>query len=95
MSVRTTALVGDSELPTLSHTLVHALTSWAHSKRSLDIVHDASGVLRPHRITLLLGPPSSGKSTFMKALAGRYKRGGDLKVRALLGGEGVCVCVCV
>ncbi len=33
------------------------------------------------RLTLLLGPPGAGKTTLMKALAG--KLGGDVKVRGI------------
>ena len=46
----------------------------------LVILDSISGVLKPGRITLLLGPPSSGKSTLLKALSGRLEHSG-LKVR--------------
>ncbi|KAK9131815.1 hypothetical protein Scep_011343 [Stephania cephalantha] len=39
-------------------------------RRSLTILDDVSGLVKPKRMTLLLGPPSSGKSTLLKALAG-------------------------
>jgi ABC-type multidrug transport system ATPase subunit len=39
-------------------------------KRKLVILDSISGVLKPGRLTLLLGPPSSGKSTLLKALSG-------------------------
>lgn len=87
MSVETNALVGDKELPTLPHSVSHAFLSWTEPKRPLSIVHDASGILRPGRLTLILGPPSSGKTTFMKALVGRYRHSSDLKVRAAGEGE--------
>jgi len=41
---------------------------------SFHILKDLRGVLLPGRLTLLLGPPGSGKSSFLKALAGRVKR---------------------
>ncbi|XP_030552874.1 ABC transporter G family member 32 isoform X2 [Rhodamnia argentea] len=48
-------------------------------KRSkLTILHNISGIIRPSRLTLLLGPPSSGKTTLLLALAGRLKK--DLQV---------------
>jgi ABC-type multidrug transport system ATPase subunit len=34
------------------------------------ILQNISGVLKPGRLTLLLGPPGGGKSIFMKALCG-------------------------
>ena len=39
----------------------------------LKILDNVSGVLQPGRLTLLLGPPSSGKSTLLKALSGRLE----------------------
>ena len=38
--------------------------------------------------TLLLGPPGSGKSTYLQALAGRLKRSHSLQVRAGAGLRG-------
>ncbi|KAM0890720.1 hypothetical protein ACQ4PT_026875 [Festuca glaucescens] len=38
---------------------------------TLDILKDVSGAVRPSRMTLLLGPPSSGKTTLLLALAGK------------------------
>lgn len=37
----------------------------------LTILGDVSGAVRPSRMTLLLGPPSSGKTTLLLALAGK------------------------
>ena len=42
-------------------------------KRKLHILRGVSGELLPGRMALLLGPPSSGKSTLLKALGGRLK----------------------
>ncbi|MBA0700836.1 hypothetical protein Goari_022188, partial [Gossypium aridum] len=38
---------------------------------NLTILKDVSGVIKPSRMTLLLGPPSSGKTTLLLALAGK------------------------
>ncbi|MBA0807576.1 hypothetical protein Gohar_023374, partial [Gossypium harknessii] len=38
---------------------------------NLTILKDASGVIKPSRMTLLLGPPSSGKTTLLLTLAGK------------------------
>ncbi|KAM0033422.1 putative ABC-type xenobiotic transporter [Helianthus debilis subsp. tardiflorus] len=39
-------------------------------KKHITILDDVSGVVKPRRMTLLLGPPSSGKTTLLLALAG-------------------------
>jgi ABC-type multidrug transport system ATPase subunit len=41
------------------------------------ILDDISIVLRPGKMYLVLGPPGSGKSTFLRAIAGRLKVGKD------------------
>jgi len=41
------------------------------NKRNITILKNVNGVLKPSRMTLLLGPPSSGKSTLMRALTGK------------------------
>lgn len=63
------------------------------TKHHLTILKGVTGVLKPGRLTLLLGPPSSGKSVLLKALAGllRDKTNTDgLEVcgRGQRGGEG-------
>ena len=42
-------------------------------RRKLHILRGLSGELLPGRMALLLGPPSSGKSTLLKALGGRLE----------------------
>ncbi|CAI7732467.1 unnamed protein product [Closterium sp. NIES-54] len=77
--------VGTRALPTLlnftRNSLAAALRSLRvvpDSRRPYPILHGCSGVLRPGRMTLLLGPPGSGKSTLMQALAGCHDK--SLKV---------------
>jgi ABC-type multidrug transport system ATPase subunit len=48
------------------------------NKRTINILQDVSGIIKPSRMTLLLGPPSSGKSTLMRALTGKLDK--NLKV---------------
>uniref|UniRef100_A0A3N7EU48 ABC transporter domain-containing protein n=1 Tax=Populus trichocarpa TaxID=3694 RepID=A0A3N7EU48_POPTR len=40
-------------------------------RTKLTILKDAYGLIKPSRMTLLLGPPSSGKTTLLLALAGK------------------------
>ena len=56
-------------------------------RRRLVILDGVSGVLHPGRMTLLLGPPSSGKSTLLKVLAGLQASDRNLKVRLVLVGQ--------
>ncbi|RHZ00591.1 hypothetical protein DYB35_012149, partial [Aphanomyces astaci] len=65
---------GKHDLPTLWN---HAKTSFVglcNRKHSVtkDIVHPVTGVLKPSTMTLVLGQPGSGKSSFMQALAGMF-----------------------
>ncbi|KAK7291743.1 hypothetical protein RIF29_07126 [Crotalaria pallida] len=45
---------------------------------NVSILNDVSGIIKPSRLTLLLGPPGCGKTTFLKALAGKLEQ--SLKV---------------
>ncbi len=49
------------------------------TKKRINILSGLSGTIKPGRLMLLLGPPSSGKTTLLKALAGKL-RGTGLKV---------------
>ena len=49
-------------------------------KRKMAVLNNLSGVVRPGRMTLLLGPPAAGKSTLLKALAGKLAHNGGLQV---------------
>ncbi|KAK9830492.1 hypothetical protein WJX72_012062 [[Myrmecia] bisecta] len=52
-------------------------------KRPFRILKGLNGILRPGRLTLLLGPPGSGRSTLLKALAGQLEHDKAIRV----GGE--------
>ncbi|CAI0473623.1 unnamed protein product [Linum tenue] len=52
-------------------TILDGLHLLPNRKKHLTILSDVSGVVKPGRLTLLLGPPSSGKTTLLLALAGR------------------------
>ncbi|KAF6142774.1 hypothetical protein GIB67_023256 [Kingdonia uniflora] len=78
LQIEADCYIGDRALPTLLNTSINLAESFlglfgvGFAKRSkLTILKDVSGIIRPSRMALLLGPPSSGKSTFLLALAGK------------------------
>ncbi|PWA46848.1 plant PDR ABC transporter associated [Artemisia annua] len=78
LSVDVDCHVGERALPTLTNTarnivegLLAKLGISFSEKAKLQILKDASGILKPGRMALLLGPPSSGKTSLLLALAGR------------------------
>ncbi|XP_071711095.1 ABC transporter G family member 36-like [Rutidosis leptorrhynchoides] len=86
LSIEADCYIGDRALPSLINTLRNLGESLLGSlgisfaeKTKLTILKDASGIIKPSRMALLLGPPSSGKTTLLLALAGKLDPG--LKVR--------------
>ncbi|XP_012076642.1 pleiotropic drug resistance protein 1 [Jatropha curcas] len=84
LNVEAEAYIGSRALPTIFNFSVNLLEGFLNylrifpsKKEPLSILHDVSGIIKPRRMTLLLGPPSSGKTTLLLALAG--KLGKDLK----------------
>ncbi|DAZ92658.1 TPA: hypothetical protein N0F65_001618 [Lagenidium giganteum] len=63
-----------SELPTLANAVKHSFAKLSAKKNVVrkTILNNVSGVFEPGTITLVLGQPSSGKSTLMKVLSGRF-----------------------
>ncbi|KAM3375327.1 ABC transporter G family member 32 isoform X2 [Capsicum galapagoense] len=77
--------VGSRALPTIpnfvfnmTETFLRQLRIFPSRRKKLSILNDISGFIRPSRLTLLLGPPSSGKTTLLLALAGRLDK--NLKI---------------
>jgi ABC-type multidrug transport system ATPase subunit/ABC-type multidrug transport system permease subunit len=62
------------ELPTLTHAIKTAALKLSAKKHVVHktILRSFSGVFEPGTITLVLGQPSSGKSSLMKVLSGRF-----------------------
>ncbi|KAL9370561.1 hypothetical protein Peur_035701 [Populus x canadensis] len=85
LSVEGEAYVGTRALPTLLNTTLNAVEGVAQmvglspsKKRAVKILQDVKGIVKPSRMSLLLGPPGSGKTTLLKALAGKLDN--DIKV---------------
>ncbi|KAL5228851.1 hypothetical protein ABZP36_017116 [Zizania latifolia] len=77
--------VGNSGFPTVLNSIINTLEEAGNAlhllpnrKQTMPILHDVSGIIKPRRMALLLGPPGSGKTTLLLALAGRLDK--DLKV---------------
>ncbi|KAJ6715280.1 ABC TRANSPORTER G FAMILY MEMBER 29-LIKE [Salix viminalis] len=78
--------IGSRALPTLPNAARNMVESALGviginlaARTKLRILKDASGIIKPSRMALLLGPPSSGKTTLLLALAGKLDP--SLKVR--------------
>ncbi|KAG6383670.1 hypothetical protein SASPL_156567 [Salvia splendens] len=78
LTVEADCFVGDRALPTLintarniGETALGCIGIRLAQKTKLTILKDVSGIIKPSRMTLLLGPPSSGKTTLLLALAGK------------------------
>ncbi|XP_076900742.1 pleiotropic drug resistance protein 3-like isoform X4 [Bidens hawaiensis] len=68
-------LVHGKPLPTLWNSFQSLLSTGLTSKQAkITILKDVSGVIKPGRMTLLLGPPGSGKTTLLKALSGNLNK---------------------
>ncbi|XP_012089672.2 pleiotropic drug resistance protein 2 [Jatropha curcas] len=85
LSVEGDAYVGTRALPTLVNVAMNTIEGilgflriFPSKKRVVKILHDVSGIVKPSRMTLLLGPPASGKTTLLQALAGKMDK--DLRV---------------
>ncbi|AES81585.2 drug resistance transporter-like ABC domain protein [Medicago truncatula] len=78
LNINAEARVGSRSLPTFTNFMVNIVEGMLNSlhvlpsrKQHLNILKDVSGIIKPSRMTLLLGPPSSGKTTLLLALAGK------------------------
>ncbi|GAB4817617.1 hypothetical protein N2152v2_004663 [Parachlorella kessleri] len=88
MSVLVRLTVGDRTVPSLTATVSRRveplMRTVGRGARRTDfaIIERTSGIIRPGVFTLLLGPPGSGKSTFLKALAGQHTKGSHIRIHA-------------
>ncbi|KAL5709532.1 ABC transporter G member 39 [Ranunculus cassubicifolius] len=85
LNISAQAYIGGRALPTIFNVCVNLLEGLLSSlhvlksrKTKLSILSDVSGIIKPGRMTLLLGPPGSGKTTLLLALSGKLDS--DLEV---------------
>ncbi|KAJ0988003.1 hypothetical protein J5N97_006359 [Dioscorea zingiberensis] len=69
--------------------LLHYLHVLPSRKRQITILDGISGVIKPRRMTLLLGPPGSGKTTLLLALAGKLDSNLKVSGRITYNGHGM------
>ncbi|XP_061350153.1 pleiotropic drug resistance protein 2-like isoform X1 [Gastrolobium bilobum] len=81
LSIEGDAYIGTRALPTLLNSTLNAVEGvlgciklLPFKKRVVEILKDVSGIVKPSRMTLLLGPPGSGKTTLLQALAGKMDK---------------------
>ncbi|KAK7337204.1 hypothetical protein VNO77_17767 [Canavalia gladiata] len=81
LSVEGDVYVGRRALPTLLNVTLNILESILglfrlvpSKKRNIHILKDVSGIIKPSRLALLLGPPGAGKTTLLLTLAGKLDR---------------------
>ncbi|KAE8710896.1 Pleiotropic drug resistance protein 2 [Hibiscus syriacus] len=81
LSVEGDVYVGSRALPTLLNTTLNIIESilglvrlLPSKKRKIEILKDVSGIIKPSRMTLVLGPPGSGKTTLLQVLVGKLDR---------------------
>ncbi|CAN1134900.1 ABC transporter G family member 39 [Linum perenne] len=84
LSVDGEVYVGSRALPTLFNAAINTVEAVLglirlapSKKRKIQILQDISGIVKPSRMTLLLGPPGAGKTTMLRAIAGKLDS--DLK----------------
>ncbi|KAG4187653.1 hypothetical protein ERO13_A08G114650v2 [Gossypium hirsutum] len=94
LKVKAEAYIGSRALPSFFNFFINYLKSILYGlhllssrKKHLFILRDVSGIIRPCRMTLLLGPPSSGKTTLLLALAGKLDRDLEFSGRVTYNGH--------
>ncbi|EFH53491.1 ATPDR10/PDR10 [Arabidopsis lyrata subsp. lyrata] len=82
LNVTAEAYEGSKAVPTVLNSYVNVVKGIGTKirvlpvlKKRVSILKDVSGIIKPGRLTLLLGPPGSGKSTLLKALSGKTEAG--------------------
>ncbi|KAJ4837586.1 hypothetical protein Tsubulata_009692 [Turnera subulata] len=96
LTVESFVHVGSRALPTIpnfifnmTEALLRQLRIHGGNRSKLTILDNISGIIRPSRLTLLLGPPSSGKTTLLLALAGRLGHNLQVSGKITYNGHGL------
>ncbi|PIA39226.1 hypothetical protein AQUCO_02700421v1 [Aquilegia coerulea] len=97
LSIEADAYIGSRAIPTLLNATLNAIEVLLglvrlskSNKRINKILRNVSGIVKPSRMTLLLGPPGSGKTTLLQALSGRLDKGLRVKGNVTYCGHEFC-----
>jgi ABC-type multidrug transport system ATPase subunit len=90
------AFVGGRALPSFVNAVtnvIEGLLNILHiipsKKKHVAILKDVSGIVKPRRMTLLLGPPGSGKTTLLLALSGKLDKSLQVSGSVTYNGHGL------
>ncbi|KAL9432590.1 hypothetical protein AB3S75_027592 [Citrus x aurantiifolia] len=96
VNVEAEAFLASKALPTFTSFFTNIIEGFLNSlqilptkKKHLTILNDVSGIIKPGRMTLLLGPPCSGKTTLLLALAGKLDSKLKFSGRVTYNGHGM------
>ncbi|KAI3789672.1 hypothetical protein L2E82_02474 [Cichorium intybus] len=94
LTVEADAFTGSRSLPSFLNFNIEILEAFLNifhllpnRKKHITILEDLNGIIKPGRMTLLLGPPSSGKTTLLLALAGKLSKDLTLSGRVSYNGH--------
>ncbi|KAL5184898.1 ABC transporter G family member 39 [Glycine soja] len=96
INVEAQVYVGGRALPSMLNffaNVIEGFLNYLHiipsPKKPLRILQNVSGIIKPRRMTLLLGPPGSGKTTLLLALAGKLDKDLNHSGRVTYNGHGL------
>ncbi|KAL2332427.1 hypothetical protein Fmac_020008 [Flemingia macrophylla] len=94
LNIEAETFVGSRSLPTFNNAVtdvIERFLSFLHiiprKKKHLTILKEVCGIIKPRWMTLLLGPPSSGKTTLLLALSGKLDKSIQVSGRVTYNGH--------
>ncbi|KAK7325201.1 hypothetical protein VNO77_29359 [Canavalia gladiata] len=94
LNIEAEAFVGSRALPSFINSATNVIEGFLNflhilpsKKKHVTILKDVSGIVKPRRMTLLLGPPSSGKTTLLLALSGKLDKSLQVSGRVTYNGH--------
>ncbi|RDX74835.1 Pleiotropic drug resistance protein 1 [Mucuna pruriens] len=96
LNIEAEAFVGGRALPSFINSVTNVIEGFFNllhivpsKKKHVTILKNVSGIIKPRRMTLLLGPPSSGKTTLLLALAGKLDKSLQVSGSVTYNGHGL------